>query len=164
MVPSTKQNEVTFARLMGYEPSLFEASDEVHEALFTDPLDDVSIPKLHKKTRFPSLASLRAQRAAVTSDTAARTVREEDGCLCKTFLGPVGQKDEVERADNTPTLEERYRLYQLKVFIWLVLPYLVFGNLQNTSKKHLPFLTRCCKQRSLMVHLQPRSRKQLMPQ
>jgi len=44
MVPSTKQNEVTFARLMGYEPSLFEASDEVHEALFTDPLDDVSIP------------------------------------------------------------------------------------------------------------------------
>jgi len=131
---------------------------------FTDPLDDVSIPKLHKKTRFPSLASLRAQRAAVTSDTAARTVREEDGCLCKTFLGPVGQKDEVERADNTPTLEERYRLYQLKMFIWLVLPYLVFGNLQNTSKKHLPFLTRCCKQRSLMVHLQPRSRKQLMPQ
>jgi len=107
MVPSTKQNEVTFARLMGYEPSLFEASDEVHEALFTDPLDDVSIPKLHKKTRFPSLASLRAQRAAVTSDTAARTVREEDGCLCKTFLGPVGQKDEVERADNTPTLEEK---------------------------------------------------------
>jgi len=106
MLPSTKQNEVTFASLVGYEPSLFEASDEVHEALFTDPLDGASIPKLHKKKRFPSLASLRAQRAAVTSDTAARAMHDKDVCRRKTFLGPMGQNDEMERADNTPTLEE----------------------------------------------------------
>jgi len=105
MVPNTQQISVTFAGLAGHEPSLFEASDEVHAALFTDPLDGASIPMLHKKKRFPSLASLRAQKAAVTSDTAARAVHKENRRRCKTFLGPMGQKDEVERADNTPTLE-----------------------------------------------------------
>jgi len=106
MVLGSKQNEVTLASLVGYEPSLFEASDEAHEALFTHPLDGASIPKLPQKKRFPSLASLRAQKAVLTSDNAAGAVHEEYGCRCKKILGPMGQSDEVERAANTLTLEE----------------------------------------------------------
>jgi len=106
MVLGSKQNEVTLASLVGYEPSLSEASHEAHEALFTHPLDGASIPKLQQKKRFPSLASLRAQKAALTSDNAAGAVHEEDGCRCKKFLGPMGRPDEVERAADTLTLEE----------------------------------------------------------
>jgi len=105
MAFSTNQKEVTYATLVGYEPALFKASDE---ALFTDPLDGAVVPKLQKK-RFPSLATLRAEKASVELLYAVgseHVVHADDRCYQKTSLGSMCQKDVVESMAKTSALQQ----------------------------------------------------------
>jgi len=141
MAFSTNQKEVTYATLVGYEPALFKASDE---ALFTDPLDCAVVPKLQKK-RFPSLATLRAEKASVELLYAVgseHVVHADDRCYQKTSLGSMCQKDVVESMAKHQHFNKRYGRHQLKVLIWLALLHLVFGSPQHAFRIHTSFLTR----------------------